>query len=72
MMIGTILLGKSSGGNGFTCAQCRHRTCLASGRPCARVEALLPRCKNRRPAPRALPETDALIRGINCRLPSEA
>ncbi len=54
----------------FSCARCRQRVCLDTGRPCARVEALLPRAARRR-APRALLDTDRLIRGENCRLPRD-
>ena len=72
MVIGAFVMAKNSRNSGFTCAQCRQRTCLDTGRPCARVEAILPRSNPRRPSPRALPEGDALARGVNCRLPSEA
>lgn len=71
MVIGAFLMAKNARHTGFTCAQCRHKTCLDTGRPCPRVEAMLPHCKTRRPSPRALPDGDGLARGINCRLPSE-
>ena len=72
MVIGVFPMAKSIRTSGFSCEQCRQKSCLDTGRPCPRVEAMLPHCKTRRPTPRALPDGDGLARGINCRLPSEA